>query len=118
MACMEDADFALALRLQEEEDRRAGVSSASSGLSAGGGTVGAWGQLGATGGGPALSRGSRRGSSPAGSLPPAGTSLVDEAYELTDPTPDIYRLFRDFDKHFFWGKLGGVELKWSPRMTR
>ncbi|XP_037071067.1 sprT-like domain-containing protein Spartan [Pollicipes pollicipes] len=90
MAAMVDADYALALRLQEEEesllerdrDRRGPVPTSIK-------TV----------------------------LPAPGTSLVDEAYELMDPTPDIYQLFRDFDKHFFWGKLGSVELKWSPRMT-
>ena len=109
MSCTEEADFALALRLQEEEDRLAGLPGGSSGAAAAGGTL--------PGPGAAL-RGTRKACSPARPLPPPGTSLVDEAYELIDPTPDIYQLFRDFDKHFFWGKLGGVELKWSPRMTR
>lgn len=45
-------------------------------------------------------------------------NLADPSYELSDPTPDVYRLFREFDRHFFWGRLACVELKWSARMTR
>ena len=109
MTCLEDADFALALRLQEEENQRAGVSVI---------PVSQPVDVAAFAGSQKRPNVSRSDASPARPLPPPGTSLVDEAYELIDPTPDIYQLFRDFDRHFFWGKLGGVELKWSPRMTR
>ncbi|XP_043230690.1 DNA-dependent metalloprotease SPRTN-like [Amphibalanus amphitrite] len=119
MSHTEDLDFALALRLQEEENLLANIPYDAADrpgveLTPTGGGVG-----GAVGGSNSQEsqRHCKSASSPQ-SLPPPGTSLVDEAYELIDPTPDIYQLFRDFDKHFFWGKLGGVELKWSPRMTR
>ncbi|KAF0287154.1 SprT-like domain-containing protein Spartan [Amphibalanus amphitrite] len=119
MSHTEDLDFALALRLQEEENLLANIPCDAADrpgveLTLTGGAVG-----GAVGGSNSQEsqRHCKSASSPH-SLPPPGTSLVDEAYELIDPTPDIYQLFRDFDKHFFWGKLGGVELKWSPRMTR
>lgn len=44
-------------------------------------------------------------------------SPVDSSLELSDPTPDIYLLFLDFNERYFWGSLAGVEVKWSPRMT-
>lgn len=44
-------------------------------------------------------------------------SIVDESWELTDPNPDVRALFLQFNDQFFWGKLAGVEVKWSPRMT-
>ncbi|BFZ07366.1 hypothetical protein BsWGS_10405 [Bradybaena similaris] len=44
-------------------------------------------------------------------------SPVDPSLELSDPTPDIYLLFLDFNQRYFWGSLSGVEVKWSPRMT-
>ncbi|XP_050404030.1 DNA-dependent metalloprotease SPRTN [Patella vulgata] len=44
-------------------------------------------------------------------------SLVDEFWELTDPNPDIRALFLQFNERFFWGRLAGIEVKWSPRMT-
>jgi len=49
--------------------------------------------------------------------PQKNMSLVDETWELIDPNPDIYMLFKQFDKEYFWNSLGSVELKWSPRMT-
>lgn len=47
----------------------------------------------------------------------ASQSLVDPQWEFIDPTPDIHVLFLQFNDRFFWGKLNGVEVKWSPRMT-
>ncbi|XP_059963741.1 DNA-dependent metalloprotease SPRTN isoform X2 [Mesoplodon densirostris] len=44
-------------------------------------------------------------------------SLVDAAWELLDPTPDLQALFVQFNDRFFWGLLGAVEVKWSTRMT-
>eukprot|EP00047_Mylnosiga_fluctuans_P007658 m.254747 g.254747 ORF g.254747 m.254747 type:complete len:390 (+) comp19118_c0_seq1:43-1212(+) len=44
-------------------------------------------------------------------------SLNDDAYELLDPTPDVHSLFLQFNDMFFGGKLAGIEVKWSPRMT-
>lgn len=44
-------------------------------------------------------------------------SIVDESWEMLDPSPDVRAMFLDFNDKFFWGKLGGVEVKWSPRMT-
>lgn len=44
-------------------------------------------------------------------------SIVDESWEMLDPNPDVRAMFLDFNDMFFWGKLSGVEVKWSPRMT-
>lgn len=44
-------------------------------------------------------------------------SVVDPSWETIDPNPDIHAMFVAFNKRFFWGKLGMVEVKWSPRMT-
>ncbi|ODN00040.1 SprT-like domain-containing protein Spartan [Orchesella cincta] len=44
-------------------------------------------------------------------------SVVDSSWELVDPNPDIFELFAQFNQEFFWGKLGSVYVKWSPRMT-
>lgn len=44
-------------------------------------------------------------------------SIVDESWEMLDPNPDIRSMFLEFNDMFFWGKLCGVEVKWSPRMT-
>lgn len=44
-------------------------------------------------------------------------SLIDPTWELIDPTPDIHTLFLTFNDQFFWGRLAGVEVRWSPRMT-
>ncbi|XP_077443459.1 DNA-dependent metalloprotease SPRTN [Stigmatopora argus] len=44
-------------------------------------------------------------------------SLVDASWETLDPTPDVRAMFLEFNNKFFWGKLSGVEVKWSPRMT-
>ncbi|KAM9240212.1 LOW QUALITY PROTEIN: DNA-dependent metalloprotease SPRTN-like [Leptosomus discolor] len=52
-----------------------------------------------------------------GSSQPRPLSVVDEAWELLDPIPDVHSLFVEFNDAFFWGLLGGVEVSWSPRMT-
>ncbi|KAM4522524.1 DNA-dependent metalloprotease SPRTN [Odontesthes bonariensis] len=44
-------------------------------------------------------------------------SIVDESWEMLDPSPDARAMFLEFNDMFFWGKLSGVEVKWSPRMT-
>ncbi|XP_061173844.1 protein pellino-like [Saccostrea echinata] len=44
-------------------------------------------------------------------------SLADESWELMDPNPDIRALFLQYNERFFWGRLAGIEVKWSPRMT-
>nr|XP_054758107.1 DNA-dependent metalloprotease SPRTN-like [Lytechinus pictus] len=43
--------------------------------------------------------------------------IVDERWELIDPNPDVRALFLQFNDQFFWGRLAGVEVRWSPRMT-
>ncbi|KAG9474287.1 hypothetical protein GDO78_004540 [Eleutherodactylus coqui] len=48
---------------------------------------------------------------------PPLTAVVDPSWELLDPNPNIHELFLQFNEMFFWGKLQGVEVKWSPRMT-
>ena len=49
--------------------------------------------------------------------PNNSTSLVDPYWEMTDPNPDIRALFLQFNERFFWGRLAGIEVRWSPRMT-
>ncbi|CAG0919113.1 unnamed protein product [Notodromas monacha] len=48
---------------------------------------------------------------------PRPMSLIDPEWELIDPNPDIFSLFGEFNKRFFWGALFSVEVRWSPRMT-
>eukprot|EP00057_Strongylocentrotus_purpuratus_P032215 XP_786958.1 PREDICTED: uncharacterized protein LOC581887 [Strongylocentrotus purpuratus] len=43
--------------------------------------------------------------------------IVDQRWELIDPIPDVRALFLQFNDQFFWGRLAGVEVRWSPRMT-
>uniref|UniRef100_A0A1B6LLA3 Protein with SprT-like domain at the N terminus n=1 Tax=Graphocephala atropunctata TaxID=36148 RepID=A0A1B6LLA3_9HEMI len=50
-------------------------------------------------------------------VPVAKASLVDPEWETTDPCPDIHGLFVAFNERFFWGRLLGVEVRWSPQMT-
>ncbi|XP_047243892.1 DNA-dependent metalloprotease SPRTN isoform X1 [Girardinichthys multiradiatus] len=50
-------------------------------------------------------------------LPERPLSIVDESWEMLDPNPDVRAMFLEFNDMFFWGKLSGVEVKWSPRMT-
>ncbi|XP_037526984.1 DNA-dependent metalloprotease SPRTN isoform X3 [Rhipicephalus sanguineus] len=44
-------------------------------------------------------------------------SVVDAFWELNDPNPNVHSLFVEFNEAFFFGKLSGVEVRWSPRMT-
>lgn len=44
-------------------------------------------------------------------------SVVDEAWELLDPSPDVRGLFVQLNEALFWGRLAAVEVAWSPRMT-
>uniref|UniRef100_A0A1I7YH07 Transposase n=1 Tax=Steinernema glaseri TaxID=37863 RepID=A0A1I7YH07_9BILA len=48
---------------------------------------------------------------------PPGIGLTDPQWELIDPTPDIFAMFVQFDRRFFWNSLGRCEVKWSKRMT-
>jgi len=47
-------------------------------------------------------------------------NVVSPQLELSDPSPDIWRLMKQFDNRFFSGVLAKhcIELSWSPRMTR
>ncbi|XP_067392075.1 DNA-dependent metalloprotease SPRTN isoform X1 [Emydura macquarii macquarii] len=56
-------------------------------------------------------------SPPGSSAPPRPLSVVDEAWELLDPSPDVRGLFVQFNETLFWGKLAAVAVTWSPRMT-
>ncbi|NXG13695.1 SPRTN protein, partial [Grallaria varia] len=49
--------------------------------------------------------------------PPRPLSVVDEAWELLDPSPDVHALFVHFNQTLFWRKLEAVTVSWSPRMT-
>ncbi|GCC31735.1 hypothetical protein chiPu_0010196 [Chiloscyllium punctatum] len=49
--------------------------------------------------------------------PTAPVSVVDQEWELIDPNPDLHGLFLQFNDLYFWGRLAGVEVRWSPRMT-
>ncbi|CAL4152959.1 unnamed protein product, partial [Meganyctiphanes norvegica] len=44
-------------------------------------------------------------------------SLIDPSWELIDPNPSLHSMFLTYNQQFFWGRLLGVEVKWSPRMT-
>ena len=44
--------------------------------------------------------------------------IIDERWELIDPTPDIHQLFNQFNHEFFYEKLSSVFVEWSQRMTR
>ncbi|CAF0929246.1 unnamed protein product [Rotaria sordida] len=45
-------------------------------------------------------------------------NVVDKQWELIDPNPDIYSLFQQFNRQFFYEKLDSVYVEWSKRMTR
>ncbi|VDK40872.1 unnamed protein product [Taenia asiatica] len=51
------------------------------------------------------------------SAPSIEISPVDPIWQTIDPTPDVRSLFATFDAQFFGGRLSGVEVRWSPRMT-
>ena len=44
-------------------------------------------------------------------------SIIAPEWEDLDPTPDLHALFIQYNDRFFWGKLAGCEVKWSPKMT-
>jgi predicted SprT family Zn-dependent metalloprotease len=44
-------------------------------------------------------------------------SLTDPEWELIDPCPDIRAMFQEFDKLYFWNRLGSCIVEWSKRMT-
>ena len=45
------------------------------------------------------------------------TNLVSPEWELLDPNPDVRALFQEFDKKYFYSRLGSCRLEWSKRMT-
>ncbi|KAI1897516.1 hypothetical protein AGOR_G00084080 [Albula goreensis] len=99
-----DEDFLLAVQLQEQFDYEASTYSLN-------------------GGDNQVSK--KRKIESSGDLVPYYTSLeierpmsiVDESWEMLDPSPDVRAMFLQFNDMFFWGKLCGVEVKWSSRMT-
>jgi len=44
-------------------------------------------------------------------------SIVAPEWEDLDPNPDLHVLFMEYNQEFFYNKLMGCEVKWSPRMT-
>ena len=44
-------------------------------------------------------------------------SIVAPEWEDLDPNPDLHVLFMQYNQEFFYNKLMGCEVKWSPRMT-
>lgn len=49
--------------------------------------------------------------------PQPSMSVVDPEWEVLDPNPQLHALFLAFNDQYFYGRLAGVEVKWSPRMT-
>ena len=41
----------------------------------------------------------------------------DPEWDLIDPCPDIRALFQEYDKKYFWSRLGSCIVEWSKRMT-
>ncbi|XP_027577154.2 DNA-dependent metalloprotease SPRTN [Pipra filicauda] len=94
---MEDEDFLFALKLQrewEEEDKAAAAEEAAAAAAA-----------------------AKRADVPPYRASPRPMSVVDEAWELLDPSPDVHGLFVHFNQTLFWRKLEAVTVSWSPRMT-
>ncbi|XP_012736329.2 sprT-like domain-containing protein Spartan [Fundulus heteroclitus] len=106
-----DADFLLAIQLQEQFDSEHQTSRfpPEGFLEDGFGQSKAAARRG--GGDPVPHR------KPPTSVPERPLSIVDESWETLDPSPDVRAMFLEFNDMFFWGKLSGVEVKWSPRMT-
>jgi predicted SprT family Zn-dependent metalloprotease len=50
-------------------------------------------------------------------MPPTISSLGDPELDLIDPCPDIRAMFVEFDKLYFWSRLGSCLVEWSKRMT-
>lgn len=101
---MEDEDFLLALRLQEQFDQETSAAG--------------WSDEDC----PASKKRKIESSgvipfSQPSPRPERSLSIVDESWETLDPSPDVRAMFLQFNDSFFWGKLSGVEVKWSPRMT-
>lgn len=96
---MEDEDFLLALQLQEQFDYEASAPSDD------------YMQL------SEFPKDVIPYSRPKNVEPERPMSIVDESWEMIDPSPDVRSMFLEFNDMFFWGKLNGVEVKWSPRMT-
>ncbi|XP_017286877.1 sprT-like domain-containing protein Spartan isoform X2 [Kryptolebias marmoratus] len=109
-----DADFLLAIQLQEQFDNEFETSVPSSdGFDDDGfGQSSKRRKVEAAGGGSGVVP--RWKPSPRSERP---LSIVDESWETLDPNPDVRTMFLQFNDMFFWGKLSGVEVKWSPRMT-
>uniref|UniRef100_A0A3B1JNG8 DNA-dependent metalloprotease SPRTN n=1 Tax=Astyanax mexicanus TaxID=7994 RepID=A0A3B1JNG8_ASTMX len=105
---MEDEDFILALQLQEQFNNEALAPSWSAE------DHGDHGDL-------PFSKKRRLGSEESSDWavvnPQPPLSIVDEKWEMLDPSPDVRAMFLQFNDMFFWGKLSGVEVKWSARMT-
>ncbi|CAF0863187.1 unnamed protein product [Brachionus calyciflorus] len=49
--------------------------------------------------------------------PLTSSNLNDPTWELIDPCPDIRAMFQEFDKLYFWNRLGSCIVEWSKRMT-
>jgi predicted SprT family Zn-dependent metalloprotease len=43
--------------------------------------------------------------------------LLNPELEFIDPNPDIRALFQDYDKKYFYNRLGSCIVEWSKRMT-
>jgi predicted SprT family Zn-dependent metalloprotease len=52
-------------------------------------------------------------------MPPSliGRNLHDPEWDYIDPCPDIRAMFQEFDKLYFWNRLGSCIVEWSKRMT-
>ncbi|XP_013421237.1 sprT-like domain-containing protein Spartan [Lingula anatina] len=121
-------DFALALKLQEQYDRERCSTSKSGGPTSDDMTVNDTllakqlqeqfnQELPSSPPSSSLSTSSSSCRSPAKGINNKTISLVDERWELLDPNPDARALFLEFNDTYFWGRLAGVEVRWSPRMT-
>lgn len=110
-----DADFLLAIRLQEQFDKEYETSQLPSKAFGGDGLVQSNKKRKVEGGGGSGDVVSRW--KPPTVNPERPLSIVDESWETLDPNPDVRTMFLQFNDMFFWGKLSGVEVKWSPRMT-
>lgn len=101
MAAAEEEDFLLALQLQEQFNSEVSAS--------------VWSDENSDGFPQSKKRRVEPCSRP--ERPDKPLSVVDESWETLDPNPDVRSMFLQFNDMFFWGKLSGVEVKWSPRMT-
>lgn len=55
---------------------------------------------------------------PIKSAPTVQKPLTDPEWDLIDPCPDIRSMFIEFDRLYFWSRLGSCRLEWSKRMTQ